>query len=113
MAKGASLRRPSMDEPTDESTTVATGLSAMQWLSLLIFATIAYSLHNDNSGVHTALQQMGSMAIVSVGSLTKTIEESFGASEAPAPPDLSQTFETLIQEAVVYVQNAFQGDGAA
>ena len=58
--------------------------------------------------LHAALQYMASMAIVSVDSLTKTVETTFGVSQVPEP--IPQTWESLIQETIVYVQSAFQGE---
>ena len=77
-------------------------------VSLLIFAAMAYNLHLETSSLHAALQYMASMAIVSVDSLTKTVETTFGASQVPEP--IQQTWESLIQETIVYVQSAFQGE---
>ena len=85
-----------------------TVVRCMQWLSLLIFAAMAYNLRLENSSLHAALQYMASMAIVSVDSFTNTIERTFGASQAPEP--IPQTWESLIQEVMVYVQSAFQGE---
>ena len=85
-----------------------TAVRCMQWLSLLIFAAMAYNLRLENSSLHAALQYMASMAIVSVDSLTKTVETTFGVSQVPEP--IQQTWESLIQETIVYVQSAFQGE---